>query len=117
MRCPNGSRKKKGICVCKKDWTIIKGVCVPDIEKSMTRCPTNSKRVHGRCVCKKGHEKIRGFCVPKSKTYRKTLNNHAKKIQSSFRKSKHILRSEYLKYHCPESSECLILGRKRKEIL
>ena len=130
MRCPNGSRKKKGVCVCKRGWTMIKGVCVPDVEQPAKRCPVNSKRVKGRCVCNKSFDMIRGFCVPKSnrnrsnrplvKTVRplvKTLNNHAKIIQSKFRKSKHSLRSDYLKRHCPGSSECLILGQKRKEIL
>jgi hypothetical protein len=47
----------------------------------------------------------------------KPLNNHAKIIQSKFRKSKQSLRGQYLKRHCPGSSECLILGQKRHEIL
>ena len=129
MRCPNGSRKNRdGLCVCKKGWNMIKGVCVPDIEVPHTRCPTNSKKIRGVCVCNKSYEKIRGFCVPlSSKNIRKTSKytriqsakkmESARKIQSAFRKSKHILRSEYLKYHCPESGECLILGKNRKEIL
>ena len=112
MRCPNGSRKNKnGICVCKKEWSMIKGVCVPDVDVPQIRCPTNSKKIRGICVCNKSYEKIRGFCVPNSRI------ESAKKIQSAFRKSKHTLRSKYLKYHCPESSECLILGKNRKEIL
>ena len=144
MRCPNGSRKKKGICVCKRGWTMIKGVCVPDVEQPAKRCPVNSKRIKGRCVCKNTYDMIRGFCVPKSRTSvkastrflkplgrsldgplsqslekPKSVNktNHAKIIQSRFRKSKQSLRSNYLKRHCPGSSECLILGQKRKEIL
>jgi hypothetical protein len=123
MRCPNGSRKNRnGICVCKKGWTMIKGVCVPDVEFSQVRCPTHSKRVRGLCVCNKSYEKIRGFCVPRSNKNESKIksakkNESAKKIQSAFRKSKHTLRSEYLKYHCPESNECLILGKNRKEIL
>ena len=117
MRCPNGSRKNKdGLCVCKKGWSMIKGVCVPDVEVQQIRCPTHSKKIRGVCVCNKSYEKIRGFCVPRSKnTY--LLSQSAKRIQSAFRRSKHSLRSEYLKYHCPESSECLILGKNRKEIL
>ena len=114
MRCPNGSRKNRdGLCVCKKDWSMIKGVCVPNVETSHIRCPTNSKKIRGVCVCNKSYEKIRGFCVPN----RSKRIASAKKIQSAFRKSKHTLRSEYLKYHCPESGECLILGKNRKEIL
>lgn len=112
MRCPNGSRKKKGVCVCKRGWSLIKGVCVPNVEQPAKRCPVHSRRVNGRCVCSKSYDMIRGFCVPK-----KTFNNHAKTIQSSFRKTKHNLRSQYLKRYCPGSSECLILGQKRKEIL
>jgi hypothetical protein len=103
---------------------MIKGVCVPDIEVPHTRCPTNSNKIKGVCVCNKSYEKIRGFCVPISsvKNIRKTPNKYtriqsAKKIQSAFRRNKHTLRSEYLKYHCPESGECLILGKNRKEIL
>jgi len=146
MRCPNGSRKIKGICVCKKGWSMIKGVCVPDIEQPNKRCPVNSKKINGKCVCRSSHVMVRGFCVPKSPTRSKvpskipskvpnrvptkvpnrvptkaltlkTKGNYAKTIQSAFRKTKHTLRSEYLKYHCPQSSECLILGKKREEIL
>jgi hypothetical protein len=123
MRCPNGSRKNRdGLCVCKKDWSMIKGVCVPNVETSHARCPTNSKKIRGICVCNKSYEKIRGFCVPKGSNRSNRYNRSkriesAKKIQSAFRKSKHTLRSEYLKYHCPESGECLILGKNRKEIL
>ena len=117
MRCPNGSRKNiDGLCVCKKGWTMIKGVCVPDVEVPHTRCPTNSKKIRGVCVCNKSYEKIRGFCVPKGSNPYKRIQS-AKKIQSAFRRNKHTLRSEYLKYHCPESGECLILGKNRKEIL
>jgi hypothetical protein len=101
---------------------MIKGVCVPNVETSHTRCPTNSKKIRGICVCNKSYEKIRGFCVPKGSNRSNRYNRSkriasAKKIQSAFRKSKHTLRSEYLKYHCPESGECLILGKNRKEIL
>ena len=64
MRCPNGSRKKKGICVFKRGWSMIKGVCVPNVEQPAKRCPVNSKRIRGRCVCKKTYDMIRGFCVP-----------------------------------------------------
>lgn len=117
MRCPNGSRKNKGICVCKKGWSMIKGVCVPDVEMPQIRCPTNSKKIKGQCVCNKSYEKLRGFCVPKSVSISNSKMESAKKIQSAFRRSKHTLRSKYLKYHCPESSECLILGKNRKEIL
>jgi hypothetical protein len=98
---------------------MIKGVCVPNVEVPHTRCPTNSKKIRGVCVCNKSYEKIRGFCVPnRSKRVASAKRiESAKKIQSAFRKSKHTLRSEYLKYHCPESGECLILGKNRKEIL
>jgi len=47
----------------------------------------------------------------------KKPSNHAKVIQSKFRKSKQSLRGQYLKRLCPGSSECLILGQNRKEIL
>ena len=117
MRCPNGSRKNRdGVCICKKEWSMIKGVCVPNVETPQLRCPTHSKRVRGLCVCNKSYEKIRGFCVPRSKNMTSKMES-ARKIQSAFRKSKHTLRSEYLKYHCPESGECLILGKNLKEIL
>ena len=123
MRCPNGSRKKKGVCVCKRGWTMIKGVCVPNVEQPAKRCPVNSKRIKGQCVCNKHFNMVRGVCVPKSRTNTvkrvrsKPLNNQAKIIQSKFRKSKQSLRGQYLKRHCPASSECLILGQNRKEIL